>query len=183
MLFRLTNLAAFQAQWFLSVLGAAREFAWAGLAFGLGWICVHVWWITASRGQELASIGFAFAFGLSAETLLASAGLLEMSGAYHLGVYLVLPPFWLPVLWAGLGATINHSLGWLSDRYALATAMGALAGPFAYASAEHLGAVHINGPVGLFAVSAMYAVATPAMLAVAQRARRDSTSMRIEAAQ
>lgn len=181
MLFRLTNMAAFQAQWFLSVIGAAREFAWTGLTFGLAWLCVHLWWLDGARARELATIGFAFAFGLTAETILASAGLMKMAGAHSLGGGLVAPPLWLPILWAGLGATINHSLGWLSGRYVLATTMGALAGPFAYASAEHLGAVQIEGLLGLFAISAMYSVATPAMLAIAQYAQQKTGALPAEA--
>ena len=180
MLFRLINMAAFQIQWFLSVLGAAREFAWAGVTFGVAWLCIHVWYVGGVRDRELATVGFAFAIGLSAETVIASAKLMQMGGSHAIGGTAVLPPLWLPVLWAGLGATINHSLGWLAGRYKLAAIMGALAGPFAYASAEHLGAVRIDGPLGLFAISAMYALATPAMLAIAQHAQRHTTSLPAE---
>ena len=177
---------AFQVQWFACILGAARGFAWVGLTFGLAWICIHIWALRGERGRELATVGFAFGFGLVAETVLASAGLLQMEGNYRLGTtagaLLVGPPLWLPVLWAGLGATMNHSLGWLAGRYRLATVMGAIAGPFAYASAEHLGAVQIDGMNGLLGVAVAYALATPAMLAVASWATRGTSVLTEEAA-
>lgn len=159
-------MVAFQVQWFASILGAARDMAWVGLAFGVGWMCVHVSLLDGQRRRELATIGFALLFGLTAETVLASTGLLRMRGGPDFAG-LTLPPTWLPVLWAGLGATINHSLGWLRRRYALAVTLGAIAGPFAYASAQLLGAVQIDGTMGLVGVGLAYAIATPAMLAVA----------------
>ena len=175
MLFRIVNLIAFQVQWFASILGAARQVGEAGLAVGLAWMVAHTWYLTGRRMQELATIGFAFAYGLVVESAMASTGIMQLHGTFAITDGVVLPPLWLPVLWAGLGATINHSLGWLHGRYAHAAVMGAVAGPMAYAGAAHLGATVIEPSLGFYVIGAVYAVAMPALLFVAQSATREDS--------
>ena len=58
-------------------------------------------------------------------------------------------PMWLVSLWMLFAITINHSLGWLKERYLLAALMGFVFGPVAYYGGSKLGAITMPVELGL----------------------------------
>ena len=49
-------------------------------------------------------------------------------------------PHWIVAMWVLFASTLNVSLRWLRGRWALATLLGAVAGPLAYYGGAGLGA-------------------------------------------
>ena len=59
-----------------------------------------------------------------------------------------LAPGWILGIWLAFSLTLNHSLAFLKQRYALSALLGAIGGPLAYWSASQgLGAVHFDAPM------------------------------------
>lgn len=166
----LANLIGFNVVWFALVIGAANGMWWAGLValvvFAIATIATSPWPRTDARLMAVA-----LAMGVVFETALVQFGILRFDSPVPWPAF---APIWMLGLWANFALSINHSLGFLSGRMALAAALGAVAGPLAYWSAASVfGAADLIAPVavamGVLAVA--YGLATPAMAELARRWR------------
>jgi hypothetical protein len=170
----IANGVLFQGVWVASVAGGAAGVWWAGPLAVLGFAA---WQVPRSRrpAGELLLVGLVSVLGLAVDTAYLWLGLLAYP---EHGPFPLLAPVWIVALWAGFALTLNHSLAWLGDRPVVAAAAGGLAGPFSYwVGARAWGAVELVAPTAVvFAVlAAVWAVATPALLALARRCvARDS---------
>lgn len=105
--------------------------------------------------------------GLGCDTLYIRLGLLDYAVPEP---WSGLAPYWILVMWANFGLTLNHSLRWLQNRLALAALLGALGAPLAYLAGVQLGAAVLTAPPALVygAIALAWAVAAPALLALAR---------------
>ncbi|MGQ0510173.1 MAG: DUF2878 domain-containing protein [Betaproteobacteria bacterium] len=160
------NFILFQAGWFACVLGAARGFPWQGALAGL---LIAGWIVSRSKHPrgELALVAVAAVAGFAFDSALALAGWVDFEGAVPAPL---LAPVWMVALWALFATTLNVSLRWLREWPALGVLFGAVGGPVAYYAGERLGALQFTDPMlGLAAVAAGWALATPLLFALARR--------------
>ena len=162
----LMNFLTFQAGWFATVLGAANGVPWMGPVVVLTVVGIHL----RSAGKPLAEarlVAAAVLIGLVADSLLLATGWV----AYPNGQWLAgLAPYWIVGLWALFATTLNVSLKWLSGRYLLAAAFGALGGPLSYLAGERLGAMTFVAPWAALAGLAIgWGLAMPLLMAIAAK--------------
>jgi hypothetical protein len=73
-------------------------------------------------------------------------------------------------MWGLLAICLNVSLRWLRGRWLLAVVLGAVGGPFSFASGVKLGAAHFVDPFpALLTIAATWSVALPLLVWVAMR--------------
>lgn len=159
------NFVLFQCAWFASVLGAARGYAWLGL---LAVLLVAGWHLSVSARppREAKLMLAAMLLGAVWESALVSLGLLSYpSGMLVPG----LAPPWIVAMWALFALTLNVSMRWLKRRWALAGALGAVAGPLSFMAGERLGAVSFASDMTVIALSAGWAGLMPLMMWLSDR--------------
>jgi hypothetical protein len=156
------SFVAFQTGWFACILGAANGMPWLGpmvvAAFLSCMLVIHRDRFSfALRMTGVAGLGFV------ADTLLLRAGFLDFGGAS-------VSPLWMTALWPNLCAALDSSLGWLSGRYVLAAAAGAVAGPLAYYAGDRLGALRVDSsPYAVAAIAIEWSAALPLMVFATDR--------------
>jgi len=128
------NALLFQAVWFSAVVGAAHDeslWCWAALSLLTAQTLTTPQW-----RMDLAFGVVCMAIGFLADSLWGWAGVIDYEGQS-------LAPAWIVALWAAVGLSLNHSLGWFRTRPMLGgLAAGAIA-PLSYLAGETLGAVDI----------------------------------------
>lgn len=156
----LFNVVQSQVGWFALVLSAAAGQAWIGIAVAAALLLLHVLRV-AQPTVELAVVGVAAAVGAIVDTVLLQLDLLRFASSGIAGV----APLWMIALWMVFATTLRHSLAWLQSRPVLAAAIGAAAGPLAYAAGARLGAVEVpNVARGYAAIGLSWSIALPALL-------------------
>ena len=168
---RLLNLALYEAGWFACVLGAAWGQGGAGAALAGGLLLIHL--ALAKDGLTEAKIAAVCgALGFVLDSAQALTGRLSFTGPLLLlSGSAAVAPFWVVMLWLQLGTTLRFSLGWLSRRYLLAAALGAVGGPIAFLAGERLGAATWGEPRWLTTLSLalVWGPATPILVFAADR--------------
>lgn len=132
----ITNLVLFQTLWFSCVLGAG--------AYGLNWLALAAViplaisvWFTSTRRTDYTLAVLAMSVGLFVDNIWVATDIL----AYPDHTF---APFWIALLWLGLGMTINHSMVWFRDhRWIGSIVVGAFA-PVTYLTGQRFGAVSVN---------------------------------------
>ena len=171
---KLTNAVLFQLCWFASVLCAANGLPWVGPVTVCAWLVWHLQRVSAQRAHETKLVVGAALFGWTADSILISMGLVVFPAHAQLGL---LSPIWMVGLWAGLSATLSHSLAWLRGHWLIASIHGAIAGPAAYRAGQALGALSLDEPAAYLALAAVYGAATPILLALSPTSSsRDNSS-------
>lgn len=162
----LLNLALYQVGWFACVLGAAHHRVVAGTAAGVGLWLVHLV-LSRDPAVEARIAAACFGVGLVADSLQGATGRLVFTGS----PWPVFAPPWVLVLWLLIAATLRGALSWLSGRYVLAAALGAVAGPLAYVAGERLGAATVGDPrwLSLVSLAMEWGLATPLIVLLAHR--------------
>jgi len=162
----LINAAAFQLGWFACVLGGANQLPWLGTLVA---VLIVYWHLSqaARPGREATLLAAVGALGALWDSLLVAAGWLE----YPSGILLSnTAPHWIVAMWVLFASTLNLSLRWLRGRWALATLLGAVAGPLAYYAGAGLGGVVITEPLPAFtALAAGWAVFVPLLIWLSTR--------------
>ena len=164
---KLINVTLYQAGWFCCVLGAARGFPIAGALAAALLAGIHVL-LARSRRTELLLMSAACVLGVTVDTVQQALGV--MSFTTHPAW-----PFWLPlwvfVIWAQFATLLRYALHWLSGRYLLAAALGAIGGPLAYWAGIRLGAAAFGeDPVRSVATLAVvWALVTPSLVWLGDR--------------
>ncbi len=173
----LANLVGFNACWFALVLGAAHGLWWVGLlalaVFAAATLATSPW-----PKADLKLVGVAVAIGVVLETALVQGGIFRYASPVP---WPALAPVWMLGLWANFALSLNHSLGFLDQRFALSALLGAIAGPLAYYGAARVfGAAEILTvlPFALGLLAVGYAFATPLLVALARRWREAEEARR-----
>ena len=162
----LAILLAYQATWFVAVIGAGRGSWWPGV---LAAALFALWRLAVSpaRALELRLLLAALGIGLLLESVWVGSGLLDYAAWPWAG-----PPAWILALWCAFALVVVPLLGYLHRRPWLATALGAVGGPLAYlGAASGWDALRFSEPRwhALLALGAGWALAMPALAALAAR--------------
>ncbi len=133
--FVILNFVFFQALWFSSVVGAG--------GYGLHWLAlgalvpltIHTWFSPVRR-LDFFIATLMLCVGMLLDNLWIQFGILAYPEASF-------APYWIGLLWFGLGMTLNHSLAFFRDRGWLgALIVGAFA-PVTYLTGQRFGAVAV----------------------------------------
>ncbi|MEQ8858201.1 MAG: DUF2878 domain-containing protein [Pseudomonadales bacterium] len=159
----LANGAVFQLAWFACVIGgAAGTSLWGAVALAalLGMSIYG-----GSSGRDLGLAGAIATVGFMLESLWIHTGVLDYQGAS-------LAPAWIVMLWAAVGLTVNHCLSMFKARPWLGGLLAGAGAPFSYLGGERLGAVIVDAPIELLAVSAVWLVLFTAIFMAAREVDR-----------
>ena len=158
------NVILFQAAWFASVLGAAKEMLWLGPLAMLPTLAIHLA-LQEDRKGEVKLLLAAGLLGFLFDSAFVAGGV--FTPLRHLFPHPLSPP-WMICLWLNFAATLNVSMAWLRDRYILAAAFGAVGGPLAYYSGAKLGATEaLPTTIGMLLLAIGWGVMTPLLVRLA----------------
>lgn len=162
----LVNFIAFQVGWFASVMGAANQMPWLGPLVLAGVLTIH---LRQARRPEL-ELGLVIACGIIGtwfDSVLVSSGWV----IYPAGQFSALmAPYWIIAMWMLFATTLNRSMGWLRGRAALASILGAIAGPASYYAGHKLGGIEFREPLyALVALAVGWAALMPVLVTLAER--------------
>ena len=165
----LVNQGLFQAAWPACVVGAAFEFAWAGLIV-VGMLVF--WQLHASRRHPLdvRIVAWCLLIGLTLDTAWIRFGLLEYAMPWPSTAF---APAWIMLLWLALALVINHSMALFKKRLLLAAALGGVGSPLSYLAGSRLGAVEWVAPAWqvVLATGLSWAVILPMLFWLAREHR------------
>ncbi len=113
-------------------------------------IALSTYFSTEKRSDWFVALS-ALAIGTGIDTLWISLGVLQYAD------YLF-APYWISLLWLGMGLTINHSLSWFRDRRILGPLIVGLFAPVTYLTGQRFGAVVVPDLVPMVAVSISWMV-------------------------
>ena len=158
---QLANFAVSQLAWFAAVLGAAQQHPMAGTLCVLAAIGWHLA-VSARPAREARLVLLTCLVGAVLETWVVRQGHV----AYPSGQpFVEWPPYWMVALWGLFAIALNVTLRWLRGRPWLAAALGAAAGPMAFAAGARLGAAQLLHPVAaLVTLALLWAVALPILV-------------------
>jgi hypothetical protein len=155
-----------QAGWFACVIGAAKGLAWVGVAFVIALIAIHLRRV-ARPLDEMKLIASVVVIGGMWESILVYLGLLAYPTSTEIHG---LAPVWLLALWGLFAAQINTTYKWLKPHIALASLLGAIAGPLSFHAGAVLGALQFAKPwPARVALACGWAVLLPLTIALARR--------------
>jgi hypothetical protein len=161
-----------QAGWFAAVLGAAHHHAWLGPVGLLPVIALHAWTFRSEPAWDLRPLGVAAMLGVLVDSVLGHTDMIVMARGD--GGWSAMATPWMIGLWVALASALRFSMAWMTGRWLVAMAFGAVGGALAYLGGERLGALRFPSGTfqGLLAVAAAWAVAMPALLYVTATTRR-----------
>jgi hypothetical protein len=167
---RLLDFAGNQAAWWWCVLCVRAGHAGLALFGPAAYVGVHAA-LRPSGKATIAALGAtAAAIGFVADSMLVRTGYLGFPGGR--GPWTAA---FMVALWGAFGVSLTASMRFLGERPAwVAAAVGALAGPVAYASGERLG-VLVLAPHAWVAVAVVWAAAVAALAALARRTEGGAT--------
>ena len=130
------NFVFFQMLWFSCVVGAG--------AYGLAWLAIGavapiaaLTWFSRTRSADVLVATVALCAGLIIDNIWVAFGILTYPDY-------TFAPFWIALLWVGLGLTVNHSMAFFRDNTFIGSLIVALAAPLTYLTGERFGAVSVN---------------------------------------
>ncbi len=167
----LLNTAFFQATWFGCVLGGASgEWLWG--ATGVAALVVFSLSQCALQ-RDLRFVVVLVCVGFGLDSLWASTGVLDYgTNALPIvlfGAQLNFAPVWITLLWAGVGLTLMHSLGFFVSRPWLGALMAGFASVTSYLAGERLGACVVPQVGALGFISASWLIVFFGMFSWARR--------------
>lgn len=159
---KIVNFLLYQTGWFACVLGAAHGRPWSGAGVALALIGIHLA-LVRRPGPEAVLVALAGGLGWVLDTAQVQLGLMVFSSG---NLVEGLAPLWLVVLWMQFATLLRYGLDWMSGRYVLASALGAVGGPLAFASGARIGAVALHPKLypSLLSLGVVWAIAMPALL-------------------
>lgn len=166
---RIIVFAGFQAVWFVSVLGAAKESYWIGPGAVICWLLMYAWKSGALK-REITLAILAGAIGFFIDT-----ALIWLEAIVPKGVSgsLRLSPAWMIGLWLNFSTSLNSLLTWLKQRRILSALLGLIGGPVAYYSGASLGAAVIDQPFleNLALIGVGWSISLPLLIWLSQKTR------------
>ncbi len=155
-----------QAGWFACVIGAEKGVAWIGVAFVIILITVHLQRV-AQPVNEAKLITSVVVIGGIWESVVVYFGLLAYPTSTEIHG---LAPVWLLALWGLFAAQVNTTYTWLKPRIALASLLGAIAGPLSFHGGAALGALQFAKPwPATVTLACGWAVLLPVVIVLSRR--------------
>ena len=137
------NAVAFQAGWFLSVMGGAKQMPWLGPVAALLVLAFH-FRVARRPFEEILLVISCALLGAGFDSLLVSAGWVTYtSGQFSTFI----APYWIITMWMLFATTLNVSMRWLRGRPKLAAFFGFYGGPAAYIAGQALGGIVLTNQV------------------------------------
>ncbi len=144
MTWKILNAVGYQLVWLISVASAAGGHLWIGPLAAVAFAIV-VLAFGGHRGADLRLIPLAVLIGALADSAWIELHWIDYRAPWP---FKSLAPGWIIGLWLAFAMTLNHSLGFLKSRYALAAIFGAIGGPLAYwGAARGFGALHFDASI------------------------------------
>lgn len=132
-LYFILNLVFFQAVWFSCVVGAgAYNLHW--LALGAMVPLLVLTWFGPTRRADLAVATVALCVGLLLDNIWVYTGILQYPDY-------TLAPYWIGLLWVGLGLTVNHSMALFRDHTFIGSLIVGAFAPVTYLTGQRFGSV------------------------------------------
>ncbi len=130
------NFVFFQLLWFSCVVGAG--------GYGLHWLALAA--ILPITLLTLTGVGRWQDFGIAAVALCVGVFLDNLWVRLDILAYpqSALAPYWIGILWYGLGLTVNHSLSWFRDRVLIGPLAVGIFAPVTYLTGARFGAVVVE---------------------------------------
>jgi hypothetical protein len=144
MLKLIVNIVLWNIVWFVTIIGAARGYGYAGPLAAAGAYVIHMLFVSRTRLYDTVLVVLLVVLGLIADTLVAAVGAIDYGPLAVAGP--LAPPFML-ALWVNFALLLNYALRWMKGRYLVAVVMGAVGGPMAYYTGSRFGAVALPGPL------------------------------------
>jgi len=161
----LINFVLYQGGWTACVLSAAHGVPDIGVGVALAIVAIHLL-AGRERSRELALITAAAVLGGIWDSLLVGLRVVRYPELSHA----VAVPLWMIALWMLFATTLNSSLSWLQHDLRMASLLGAIGGPLAYAAADRLGALQLpNYALSMSMLCAGWAMMTPLLVWLARR--------------
>jgi len=135
------NALGFQSAWWLTVFGVVAGYPFLGPLVMTLYMVIDHFSLTKAKSETLLILS-AMLVGTIADSIFKATGFLSYAGGYSFAPFLA--PLWITTMWGGFAATLNHSLGWLKHRPALAFLMGAIFGPLSYVAGSKFDALVFN---------------------------------------
>ena len=153
------NYLGFYAVWVVCTIAVDRKLPLIALPVVLGYLLLHLAFVSRSWKKEAVLIASLTAFGAMNETVLSLLGAVTYQGALWRGV-----AWWTLALWASFATTYWHAFSWLSSRPLLSSVLGASVVPVCYAWFGITGAIQYpNGPLrAALTIGAVWAITLPA---------------------
>ena len=165
---QVTNLLSFAIGWFACVVGAANGTPSYGVAVAAMLLVLNI--LVAEdpihQARLIVTVGV---LGFVIDTALALAGIFVFDPRASNPSWLC--PIWMVALWMMFGSMLTASLAWLAARGAIASIVGAIAGPLSYLAAAKMGAIAIPAPITprIATIAIVWAVVFPGLLKFANR--------------
>ena len=159
------RLFGFQLVWLACAVGAARGHSWPGILAAVLLLGFH-FAVAIHRHRAVRHVLAAGAFGLVAENLLVSAGLIQYMAQ---GPIAGMAPAWIITLWLAFAVTVDPVRALLGPHPLVKAALlGSMVGPLSYLAGERLGALAFPKPAwpSLAAIAVIWGFALPALLAM-----------------
>ena len=121
------NIIGFQTGWWACVLSMKNGYPYLGPLVMSIFLFFHFIKLE-NRNKELLFVLLVGLIGTFVDTVLLQINIIEYRGGYTDSI----APLWISTMWLGFAATINHSLGWLNNKWILSFTLGAIFGPLSY---------------------------------------------------
>lgn len=160
-------LIAYEAVWFIAVIGAGHGQWWPGVLSALAFAAWRLL-VSVQRRTEWRLVVTGLLLGLILENLWVRSGLVSYAAPWPWPE----SPAWLMSLWLAFALTIVPLFGYLHTRPLLAAMFGAFGGPLAYlGAARGWHAVLLPTPIWptLLALASGWAIALPLLTTLARR--------------
>ena len=163
-----TNLLSFAIGWFACVVGAANGTPSYGVAVAAMLLALNIL-VAEDPIHEARVIATVGALGFAIDTALALAGIFVFAPRASNASWLC--PIWMVAIWMMFGSMLTASLAWLAARGAIASIVGAIAGPLSYLAAAKMGAIALPAPITprIAVIAIVWAVVFPGLLKFANR--------------
>lgn len=161
-LIKIINLIFFYLIWWGCILGIRLNLDYVGPVLTFVFIVAHLNIVSELR-KELMLILCGGFLGLTVESLYLYFNFISYEG------YLIsesfIPPLWIVCIWVGLAMTINHSMGFLKNKWIVMVICGAIFGPICYFAAIKFSILHFHYPISesIFILSAACGISLPSM--------------------
>ena len=157
---------SFQAGWWACIGGVGHGLEWEAIVFCLALMGAQLYF-SPSRSQDMQLGGIALLTGIFVDTTLQRLSYIDFYG----WALAPLSPFWLWLLWAMFGLTLNSLLSLFRHPSPLFLSIaGLVSGPLTYYAGAKLGAAHfIATPVHLAGVAVAWMLCLPFLSMCAQQ--------------
>jgi len=161
-LIKIINAAFFYLIWCGCILGIRLDLYYLGPMLTAVFILVHLNMISEVK-KEMMFMACCGVLALAVESLHMHFGFLSYEG--YLFFDSLLPPLWIICIWVTLSATLNCSMFFLKERWALMVLCGGVFGPASYYGGMKAGILsfHCSTQLSILILAIVWSICLPLM--------------------